>query len=345
MYKIENKNYIQTINNIKENFIYKFIPYKFNNNLIQISSICNGVIFFSIEFSNDINKIKITNKLTSQIIINSSNINIEIYNNYPIYVTVSKLNKNSYIIIKDIKFVDMINKFNKINTYNIYILCSGKSGSTTLYDTFINNNYNCIKVHNDNEIINDKYTIFESIELSKKVYDTIYIIDCYRNPIERKISSFFQNIHVTIPNYKNHGITNLMNDFNNIFLKNIEEYHSLHNILLYYNIPIYDNFIKKEEYIIYKFENIVFIKLKFKYITNWNNILSSIFNKNINTYKSNISDDKEYNQLYTEFKNIYKIPKSYLLNNLLYDSEFIFFNSKKEIDEYYNFWLNKSYDD
>ena len=123
MYKIENKNYIQTINNIKENFIYKFIPYKFNNNLIQISSICNGVIFFSIEFSNDINKIKITNKLTSQIIINSSNINIEIYNNYPIYVTVSKLNKNSYIIIKDIKFVDMINKFNKINTYNIYIIC------------------------------------------------------------------------------------------------------------------------------------------------------------------------------------------------------------------------------
>jgi len=341
MYKIENKNYIQTLNNN----VYKFIPYKFNNNLIQISTICDATAIFNIEFSSDINKIKITSKLTSQIIINSSNITIEIFNNSPIYITASKLNKNSYIIIKNIKFTNIITKSNKIDTYNVYVLCSGKSGSTTLYDTFINNNYDCIKVHTNNEFINKNYTIFESIELSKMVYDMIYIIDSYRDPIERKISSFFQNIHETIPNYKNHSIESLMNDFNNIFLKNIEEYHSLHEILLHYNIPIYNNFIKKKEYIIYKFQNIIFIKLKFKYIDNWNNILSNIFNKNINIYKSNISHDKEYNQLYTEFKKIYKIPKSYLLHNLLYDSEFIFFNSKQEIDEYYNFWLNKSYDD
>ena len=83
--------------------------------------------------------------------------------------------------------------------YNVYIYCCGKSGSSTLHTTFIKNRYHSLhlhgikyyKIHLAESNINPN--IFEVIEESMKNNENVYIIDSYRLPIERKISSFFQN--------------------------------------------------------------------------------------------------------------------------------------------------------
>ena len=53
-----------------------------------------------------------------------------------------------------------------------------------------------------------------------KTKKEIYIIDSYRTPIERKISSFFQNV-------LSDSTQNIIDNFNKDYLFYIEEYHSI----------------------------------------------------------------------------------------------------------------------
>ena len=82
--------------------------------------------------------------------------------------------------------------------YEVFVYCGGKCGSVTLENSFKKNGYNTKRVHNNIEyqiiMNNSEKTIFNIIDESSKNYENIYIIDSYRTPIERKISSFFQNI-------------------------------------------------------------------------------------------------------------------------------------------------------
>ena len=76
--------------------------------------------------------------------------------------------------------------------YQVFIYCSGKSGSSTLLNTFKMNYYQCTKLHTNIKFEwQFKKSIFDMIDSSCEKFDKIYIIDSYRTPIERKISSFF----------------------------------------------------------------------------------------------------------------------------------------------------------
>ena len=56
----------------------------------------------------------------------------------------------------------------------------------------------------------------------------------------------------------------------------IEEYHSINSVLTHYNIPLFKKFDFKNKYIICEKNNKVFIKILYKDIHDWNNILSKI---------------------------------------------------------------------
>ena len=132
-----------------------------------------------------------------------------------------------------------------MSIYDIFVYCGGKCGSLTLHNTFLNNNYRTIHLHSNSyykEVLNNKEDIYKIIDLSSKHKEKIYIIDSYRTPIERKISSFFQNIKLYLPNYKIISIEELIKFFNKNLLYNIEEYHSINEVLLHYNIPLWENF-------------------------------------------------------------------------------------------------------
>ena len=70
----------------------------------------------------------------------------------------------------------------------------------------------------------------------------------------------------------------------------------------HYELEPFTTFDFKKRFIIKEKGNIIFIKILFSDINNWNVILSEIFNKNIVIYKANLTKYKEVNSLYNEFK-------------------------------------------
>jgi hypothetical protein len=232
--------------------------------------------------------------------------------------------------------------------FNVFVFCSGKCGGTTLANTFSKNGYTTTHLHglkckgNFNSNIDVNKSI-ETLDNSCKQYKNVYIIDSYRTPIERKISSFFQHIKTHIPNYTDLSVQEIISWFNNNLLYNIETYESINQILNYYNIPLFDRFNFDKKYNITKKDNKIFIKLLFKDINNWDKILSEIFEKPIIIHNSNLTENKPINDLYVKFKNEYKVPKDYIINYLPKDKEFKIYNTEKNQKAYIEDWLKKSY--
>jgi hypothetical protein len=220
-----------------------------------------------------------------------------------------------------------------MNNTQIIIYCGGKCGSATLEKTFIKNNYKTIRTHG-------------YIPEIDNLQNTLYIIDSYRDPIERKISSFFQNIHIHLCkkmiDINKLPTEELIKIFNNTLLLNLENYHPLD-----IEHPIFknDNFNFSNEYILKKIDNKIYIKLRFKSINNWNLIFKNIFNKNIPIYNNNLSQNKIYNKIYYKFKKEYKIPISVLNYIYKFDKLFQKYNTIDEKQKYYNQWLINSYED
>jgi hypothetical protein len=114
-------------------------------------------------------------------------------------------------------------------------------------------------------------------------------------------------------------------------------------VLEYYNLPLFDKFDFKKGYSIFKNDNKIFIKLLFKNINNWEEQLSEIFQKKIIIQNENLTKNKNINNLYEKFKKQYKVPKEYILNELINDNEFKIYNSEEEQKEYIELWMQKSY--
>ena len=229
--------------------------------------------------------------------------------------------------------------------YDIIVCAGGKCGGTTLKNTMIRSGYNTLHIHNltsfgvsdalnNNNIID----IINNLDNNKK---QIYIIDIYRNPIERKISSFFQNISKHCPEYTNFTINKLIKFFNLLFLNDIEEYHPINQLLDYYKLPHFKNFDYENKYNIMKYNNINFIKIRFQDINEWNTILSNIFKKEIIIYPKNLTEKKKIYNLFIEFKNNYYTSPQYINNILINDKEFYIYNTISDQEFYIKKYLCK----
>jgi hypothetical protein len=185
--------------------------------------------------------------------------------------------------------------------------------------------------------------VFDIIDLSCKKYEHVYFIDSYRTPIERKISSFLQNLSLHLPNYIDLNIDDIINFFNKKFIYYLEEYHSINEVMTYYNVPLFKTFDFNKKYNILKKDNKIFIKLLFKNIDIWENIFNEIFSKKIKLCNYNLSETKDIFILYTKFKDKYKVPKVYIETILANDTEFKIYNTEEEQREYINKWLKRSY--
>jgi len=225
--------------------------------------------------------------------------------------------------------------------YNIYIFCGGKCGGTTLAKTFTLNNYKTIHLHgfdyvglysSDIDILN----IHDTMDSCK---EDIFIIDVYRTPIERKISGFFHNIDLFLPNFKMMTIEDIIDFFNISYLIENENAHPIDEALTYYNVPLFTEFDFGKKYNIIKQSNKIFVKLLFKDIHNWDTILSEIIGKQIIMYNDNLTINRDIGSLYEAFKLKYKVPKNYL--NML-DNEFKIYNTIEDQDNYIKKWSEKS---
>ena len=237
-----------------------------------------------------------------------------------------------------------MDELNKIETFDVFVYCGGKCGSSTLNKTFNVNGDKSIQLHSNSfwkSFYKKDIDIFKVIDescLNKK----IYIIDSYRTPIERKISSFFQNLVIHEPNYRNMSIEDLILIFNRKVYW-LEEYHPINEVLSNYELPLFKDFDFEKHYNIIEKDNKIFIKILFKDIKNWDKILSEIFNKEIIISPLNLTEEKCIFSLYQEFKKKYKVPKWYLVKYLPMDEEFKIYNTIEEQNEYMNYWMEKSF--
>lgn len=233
-----------------------------------------------------------------------------------------------------------------MENFDIFICCGGKCGGTTLAYTFHQNGYKTTHLHSSKHLGNFKSSIdinhtFDIINASKQL-GPIYIIDSYRTPVERKISCFFQKIHTYLPDYENMSIQHIITYFNdNILFSSVGEHHPINEFLQNYKMPLFHKFNFKRRYNKSNKGNIIFVKVLFSDIKDWGNILSHAVNAEITIHNANLTEDKSINLLYAQFKDMYRLPKSYL-SRIENDSEFKIYTSAYEQKKYLAKWTELS---
>ena len=236
-------------------------------------------------------------------------------------------------------------KHNKI----IFVYSAPKVGSTSIVSSlrlFALKMYDIIHIH-DEEMLRvlgniNGITINEIILYNKYLGKEVFVIDIYRNPIERKISTFFEKIgsyhfnnHDNIVNTYN--VNRVINRFNKIFPHIGLGDHFIDK----YNINVPEKFDFLNKYLLVHENGITYIKLRLKDSHSWGQVLSTILKIKIGIVKDYESSNKPIKDLYNMFKSTYKIPKN-LLEELMNCKYLNYYSSPEEKKQYYNDWLTKS---
>jgi hypothetical protein len=247
------------------------------------------------------------------------------------------------------KISDTIEKlfFNSTDNY-IFIYTPPKVGSTTLVTSLrvsLGKTYNIIHIHD--EIMLSVLTGIKDVKINDIIYSlsnkgkTVFVIDVYRTPIERKMSEYFEKLspyhfNNTEENVNHYSIKRITDRFNKLFphIENSEHYFDKYNI----SDPISFDFEKK--YTLQIINNINYVKLRLSDSNLWSQILSNIFKIEIviiNDYKT---EDKGLGNLYKKFKNEYRIPENFI-EMIKNDKYFNFYYNEIERNNYLEGWTNK----
>lgn len=271
------------------------------------------------------------------------------YNKFSKYTTISdsftQLENSIQELSGSIELIESI-ATNLIPVYQIIVLCSAKSGSSTLWRTLLNHGFTSLHTHG-----NEEYKICQNgvghllddvVPLSARAHEKVYIIDSYRTPIERKMSSFF-HIHISrvAPNYNDMTIPELIEIFNSTCLFRIEEYQSHNEAFDHYGLPRWESFDFSRGYNIREVDGKIFIKLRLADSKHWSTILSELLDRKISVTDYNIGEEHQYAAKYKEFKKAYRVPRAYL-ETLKTDVEFNIYTTRAEREAYFEKWYAQS---
>ena len=242
--------------------------------------------------------------------------------------------------------------FNSNTNHNIvFIYTPPKVGSTTLVTSLrISASFKLTVIHIHDEIMLHVLTgiqnvsINDIIKYNAHIGKKVYVIDVYRSPIERKISEYFEKLadlhfNNTEENLNTYSVSRIINRFNKIFpyLAIEQDYFKEKYDLV--EIPETFNFEKK--YLIQEKDNVTYIKLRLKDSSEWDKILQEIFDVNVVIITDYKSENKIIKDIYSKFKNEYKLPYNFydLISNCKYLN---YYYSSQEKEEYLNSWLQKT---
>jgi len=249
------------------------------------------------------------------------------------------------------QFVENLEEANrKLNIQHntlIFIYTAPKVGSTTLVSSFRifgGNNYGIIHIHDEimlKKLIGVDIRVNDIIEYNARLGKKVYVIDIYRNPIERKISTYFEKIgsyhfNNRDENINCYNVNKVINRFNNIFpyIGNGDHFIDKYEI----NELLPEIFPHQQKYLIIEKNGIKYIKLRLKDADEWERILSFIFGHKICIIKDYQSENKVIGDLFKNFIEKYKIPENYL-NDYIINCRYInYYYSNQEIGEYLNKW-------
>jgi len=266
-------------------------------------------------------------------------------------------NNNKLELIKEYNNVIFSSKISKEYENLIFIYTPPKVGSTALVSSLrlsCSNKFLTLHIHDENMLniltnYDNKHniTINDIIKYNASLGKNIYVIDVYRNPIERKISEYFEllsNFHFNNSdiNITKYDLNLLIKRFNKLFPYIGEGDYFFDKYQLSILIPEAFDFEKKFLYI--KNNNINYIKLRLCDSNKWGTILSSILETEIVIIPDYKTENKVIGSLYRQFKNNYKIPENFL-ENIVKCHYFNYYNSDIEKEKYLDYWNNKITDE
>jgi len=258
---------------------------------------------------------------------------------------------NRILLIKE--FNDAIFRNDSIKNKNtfVFIYTPPKVGSTTLV-TSLRISYarglNVIHIHDETmlSIITGiknihNITINELINYNSSIGKLVYVIDVYRNPIERKISEYFEllsayHFNTTDNNIGNYKLELLIKRFNSLFpFLGRDDY-----FFEKYNIDVPEKFDFDNKYLLVEKNNAKYIKLRLCDSNEWNRILSNILNIDIVIVSDYQTENKNIRDIYKNFNDQYKIPYN-LFDTIKNCKYFNYYNSEIEKENYINKWNSK----
>jgi hypothetical protein len=256
------------------------------------------------------------------------------------------------LILDKLKHINDLLNITKHNHKKIvFVYSAPKVGSTSIVSSlrlFAINQMDIIHIH-DEEMLkvltknpNISTSINELISYNSYLGKDVYVINVYRSPIERKISAYFEKIgshhfNALDEDVNTYNLNKITTRFNNIFPWIANGDHFMDT----YNVTKPDTFDVNNKYLSIKNNGITYITLRLSDSNEWGKILTNIFRFPIRTIKDYESSNKPIKDLYSKFKEHYKIPIN-LLNDIVNDKHFKYYYSADEISKYYNEWLKKS---
>ncbi len=237
----------------------------------------------------------------------------------------------------------------------VFVYTGLKVGSTSLVSSFrlfASKKINVFHFHNEN-MLPQKFkdagvTINDLIHYCATVLDKkVYVIDVYRTPIEKKISTFFERAavhHFNAPEtvVATYPVNKLIKRFNQVFpYIGTEDY-----LTECYGSKVRDKvsqefpkgFPPMQHHLAFDCGMVKYIKLRLMDSMYWGSILSTIFGIHIEVVTDYASDKKALGSLYAAFKKEYKIPEAYLNFVKYSDTQFAFYLSEKERAAYIAKW-------
>jgi len=241
--------------------------------------------------------------------------------------------------------IDKLFKLEHIQTY-VFVYSPPKVGSTTLVTSLrlsLNKTYGVIHLHD--EVMLNVLTGVSNISINDIIAHlsnkgkTVYVIDVYRTPIERKMSEYFEKLapyhfNNTEEQLKTYDINKIINRFNKLFphLENGDHYLDKYPVKA---VP----FDFQNKYTIQKdpHTGVLYIKLRLMDSSLWGSILSNVFQKDVVIATDYLTRTKVIGELYERFKETYRLPSNYLelVSN---DNAFNFYLSEEERKEYLKKW-------
>jgi hypothetical protein len=234
----------------------------------------------------------------------------------------------------------------------IFIYTPPKVGSTSLVSSLrlsVSNKFLTIHVHDENMLnvltnFDSTYdvSVHDIIEYNAFIGKKVFVIDVYRNPIERKISEYFEivaNFHFNNTENKmdKYKLDLIIKRFNQIFPYIGEGDYYFDK----YPITTPEQFDFQKKYLIAEKNTITYIKLRLVDSNNWGKILSEILKTEVITITDYQTENKIIGNLYKQFKNNYNIPSNFLENIINNCRYFNYYNSDLEKKEYFNYWNNR----
>ncbi len=242
----------------------------------------------------------------------------------------------------------------------VFIYTCPKVGSTSLVSTFrifAAKKINVFHYHNENlfppEYKSAGITLNHLIHYCATVLNKkVYVIDVYRTPIEKKISTYFDRLseyhfNVAPSVLKTYSLDKIIHRFNSLFphiankdyLFDGQYGEKVHKMMSGSEMELkLQTQLHINKYMQFDCGMVKYVKLRLMDSDHWGSILSTIFGIHMEIVKDYNRDQMELGDLYRSFKKEYKIPAQFLNDIRDNDTHFRYYLSQTEQTAYLSKW-------